>query len=161
MTSRTDRMSASNSHVAYMREYRKRKRLEGDNCNYVPKQTKLNAEWQCDYRKGKAQESKTSQAGDGHAAYMREYRKRMRVKKYICNNVPKQTKLNAKWQRDYRKHKAQENKTSQASTSTDPTPTPIIYNYDQANEYFEKNFIGNPVGYACDICDRLYGRINK
>jgi hypothetical protein len=51
--------------------------------------------------------------------------------------------------------KAQENKTSQASTSTDPKPTPIIYNYNQAKEYFQKNFIGNPFGYACDIGDRL------
>jgi hypothetical protein len=42
-------------------------------------------------------------------------------------------------------------KTSQASTSTDPTPTPIIYNYNQVNEYFQKNFIGNPFGYACDM----------
>jgi hypothetical protein len=32
-----------------MREYRKRKQLE-DNCNNVPKQTKLNAEWQREYR---------------------------------------------------------------------------------------------------------------
>jgi hypothetical protein len=38
----------------------------------------------------------------------------------------------------YRKRKAeekpQENKTPQASTSIDPTPTPIIHNYNQANE---------------------------
>jgi hypothetical protein len=44
MTSRTDKMSASNSRGAYMREYRKRKRLEGDKCNIVKKRTKLNAE---------------------------------------------------------------------------------------------------------------------
>jgi hypothetical protein len=49
-------MSAGNSRAAYMREYRKRKRLEEDNCNNVPKRTKLNAERQRDYRKGKAQE---------------------------------------------------------------------------------------------------------
>jgi hypothetical protein len=48
-------------------------------------------------------------------------------------------------------NKAQENKTPQASTSTDPTPTPIIYSYNQANEHFQKNFIGNPFGYACDM----------
>jgi hypothetical protein len=57
--------------------------------------------------------------------------------------------------RNYRKYKAQDNKTPQASTSTDPTPTPIIYNHNQANEYFLKNFTGNPFGYSCDICDRL------
>jgi hypothetical protein len=39
---------------------------------------------------------------------------------------------------------------------TDPTSTPIIYNYNEANEYFQKNFIGNPFGYACDICDLCY-----
>jgi hypothetical protein len=54
-----------------------------------------------------------------------------------------------------RKHKAQEkgqeNKTPQASTSTDPTPNPIIYNYNQANEYFRKNFIGNPASGICNI----------
>jgi hypothetical protein len=49
------------------------------------------------------------------------------------------------------KHKAQENETPQASMPTDPTPTPIIYKYNQANEYFQKNFIDGPFGYACDI----------
>jgi hypothetical protein len=62
--------------------------------------------------------------------------------------------------RNYRKRKAvekpKENKTPQASTSIDPTPTQIIHNYNQDNEYFQKNFIGNPFGYACDICDRLW-----
>jgi hypothetical protein len=48
------------------------------------------------------------------------------------------------------------NETSQASTSTDPTPTPIIYKCNKVNEYFQKNLIGNPFGYACDICDRLW-----
>jgi fumarate hydratase class II len=57
---------------------------------------------------------------------------------YNCNNVPKRTKLNAERQRDYRKCNAEENKTSQASTSTDQTPTPIIHNYNQANEYFQR-----------------------
>jgi hypothetical protein len=62
--------------------------------------------------------------------------------------------------RNYRKRKAQvkaqENKISQTSTSTDHTPTPIIYNYNQANEYFQMNCIGNSFGYSCDICDRLW-----
>jgi hypothetical protein len=62
--------------------------------------------------------------------------------------------------RNYRKRKAQgkaqENKTPKASMSTDPTPTSIMCNYNQTNEYFQKNFIGNPVGYACDICDRSW-----
>jgi hypothetical protein len=42
-----------------------------------------------------------------------------------------------------KEHKAQENKT-QASTSTDLTPTAITYNYEEANEYFQKSVIGNP-----------------
>jgi hypothetical protein len=108
MKSRIDKMSTSNSPAAYMRGYRLRKRLEGDNCTNVTKRTKLNAERQRDYRKRKAQEE------------------------------------------------VQENKTLQASTSAEPTPTPIIYNYNQANEYFQKNFIGNSFVYACDICDRLW-----
>jgi hypothetical protein len=106
-------MSTSNSRAAYMREYTKRKQL-GDNCNNVPKRTKLNAERQHYYRKRKAQEkaqeNETPQAGNSRAAYMRKYRKRMRVEKDICNNVPKRTKLNAKRQRDYRKGKDQEKK---------------------------------------------------
>jgi hypothetical protein len=36
MTSRGDKMSAGNNRAAYMWEYRKRKRLEEDNCNNVP-----------------------------------------------------------------------------------------------------------------------------
>jgi hypothetical protein len=36
--------------------------------------------------------------------------------------------------RNYRKRKAQENKTPQASMSTDPTPAPILYIYNQASE---------------------------
>lgn len=79
----------------------------------------------------------------------------MRVDKDICNNVPKRTKLNAEQQCDYRKREAQENKTSQASTSTDPTTTPIIYSYYGVNEYFQNNFIGNPFGY-----DRLWYMID-
>jgi hypothetical protein len=50
MMSCTDKISAGNSHVAYMREYRKRKWLEEGNCNNVPKRTKLNAELQLEYR---------------------------------------------------------------------------------------------------------------
>jgi hypothetical protein len=56
----------------------------------------------------------------------------------------------------YRKRKAQENKTPQKSTSADPTPIPIIYTYNEASEYFQKNFVGNPFIYACDIGDRLW-----
>jgi hypothetical protein len=66
-----------NGCATYMREYRKRKRLEEDNCNNVPEWTKLHAERQREYRethknlsaecmnncrKDKAQESKTPQA---------------------------------------------------------------------------------------------------
>jgi hypothetical protein len=54
---------------------------------------------------------------------------------------------------NYIKHKAQGNKTPQASTSTDPRSTSI--GLIKANEYFQKNFTGNPFGYVCDICDRL------
>jgi hypothetical protein len=42
-------MSAGNNRAAYMREYRKRKRLEEDNCNNVPKRTKLHAERESEY----------------------------------------------------------------------------------------------------------------
>jgi hypothetical protein len=72
-------------------------------------------------------------------------------------NMEKHKNLYAEYMRNYRKRKVeekvQENKTPQASTSTDPTPTPIIYYYNQANEYFQKKFVGNPFGHACDICD--------
>jgi hypothetical protein len=79
---------------------------------------------------------------------MSEYRKRIRLEKAICNKVYKWPKLHAERQceyrevhnnlsaeymRNYRRRKAQENKISQASTSTDSTPTPITYNYNQAN----------------------------
>jgi hypothetical protein len=78
---------------------------------------------------------------------MREYRK---------SHVDKQpTKSNAGYMHEYRKRKAQK-KTPQASMSTHPTPTPIIYNSNQANEYLQKHFTGNPSGYACNICDRLW-----
>jgi hypothetical protein len=50
MTSRTDKMTAGNSRAAYMREYRKRKRLEDDNFNNVPKWTKLHAEQHREYK---------------------------------------------------------------------------------------------------------------
>jgi hypothetical protein len=43
---------------------------------------------------------------------------------------------------NYRKHKAQEeadeNKTQQASMSTDPTPASIIYNYNQAKIFLKE-----------------------
>jgi hypothetical protein len=72
----------------------------------------------------------------------------MRLEEHNCNNVTKRTKLNAERQREYRgthkniyaekmhdhrKRKAQENKPPQASTSVEQTPTPILYNYDEAN----------------------------
>jgi hypothetical protein len=41
-------------------------------------------------------------------------------------NIGKHKTLSAEYMRNYRKRKAQVNKTQQASTSTDPTPTPII-----------------------------------
>jgi hypothetical protein len=39
MTSHTDKMSAGNSGAAYMRQYSKRKQLEENNCNNVPKRS--------------------------------------------------------------------------------------------------------------------------
>jgi ribosomal protein S21 len=110
-------------------------------------------------------------AGKCRAAYMRVYKKSKPLEEGNCDNVLKRTKLHAERQREYRethkklsaeimrnyrKRKAQENETPQASTSTGLTPTPIIYNYNKANKYFQKNFVGNPFGYACDICDRLW-----
>jgi hypothetical protein len=92
VTSRTNKMFTGNIRTAYMREYRKRKRLEEDNCNNVPKRTKLHAE---------------------------------RQRKYTYREA--HNNLSAEYMHNYRKGKAQENKTPQASTSTDPTPTPIIY----------------------------------
>jgi hypothetical protein len=81
-------------------------------------------------------------AGNSHAACMRKYRKRKRLEEGNCNNVPERTKLHAELQREYRemhenlsaeymhiyrKHKAQENKTPQASMSTAPTDNIEIY----------------------------------
>jgi hypothetical protein len=43
-------MSAGNSRAAYMRVYKKMKRLEEDNCNNVSKRKKLNAERQREFR---------------------------------------------------------------------------------------------------------------
>jgi hypothetical protein len=97
-------MSAGNSRAAYMREYRKRKRLEEDNCINVPKREthkNLYVEYMRNYRQRKAQEIKTPQAGSSRAAYMREYRKRRRLEEK-WNNVTKRTKLNAERQREYR-----------------------------------------------------------
>jgi hypothetical protein len=72
----------------------------------------------------------------------------------LSQHLPKEYRethknLSAECMRNYRKRKAQENKTPQASTSIDPTPNPIISNYNQANESLQKNVIGNPFGYAC------------
>jgi hypothetical protein len=114
MTSHTDKVSAGNGHAAYMIEYRKRKRSEEDNCNNVPKWTKVNAERQCEYRETRknlsAEEMQSSSKSSGK------------------QNI---TSIYVNW------------------LYTNP-------NYNQANEYFQKNFIGNPFGYACDICDRLW-----
>jgi hypothetical protein len=71
----------------------KRKRLEEDNCNNVPKRLKLHAERQHEF-------------GETHQ------------------------NLSAEYMRNYRKRKAQENKTPQASMSTDRTSIPIMYNYN-------------------------------
>jgi hypothetical protein len=84
MTSRADKMPIDNSRSAYMKEYRKGKWLEEDNCNNVPKQTKLNAEQQHECRG-----NKTPQAGNSCAEYMRECRNRMLLEEDNCNNVPK------------------------------------------------------------------------
>jgi hypothetical protein len=98
-------MFAGKSRVEYMREYRKRKRLKDDNSQ---------------------SSNNVSKRRKTNAEYMREYRK---------SHVDKQpTKSNAEYMREYRKRKAQE-KTPQASTSTHPTPTPIIYSYNQANTF--------------------------
>jgi hypothetical protein len=43
-------MYAGNSRATYMREYKKRERLEEGNCNNVPKRTELRAERQSEYR---------------------------------------------------------------------------------------------------------------
>jgi hypothetical protein len=64
MTSRTDKVSAGNTRAAYMREWRKRKRSE-DDCNNVPKGTKLHAERQREYIEKRITLS---------AEYMRNYR---------------------------------------------------------------------------------------
>jgi L-rhamnose mutarotase len=140
-------MSVGNSCAAYMRVYRKRKQLEEDNCNDVPKRTKLNAERQreyrethknlyveymCNYRQCKAQEIKIAQAGNSRAAYMREYRKWKQSEGDNYNNVPKRRKLNperqheyrethknlyVEYMRNYKKRKAQEIKMPQAGNS--------------------------------------------
>jgi hypothetical protein len=57
-------LSAGNSRAAYMREYKKTKRLE-DTCNNEPKRTKLQAERQREYRETHKNLS---------AEYMRSYR---------------------------------------------------------------------------------------
>jgi hypothetical protein len=74
MTSCTDNIADGNSRAAYMREYKKRKRLE-DNCNNVPKRTKLHAERHREYRETHKNVS---------AEYMHNYRKR----KDQENNTP-------------------------------------------------------------------------
>jgi hypothetical protein len=69
MTSRTNKKSAGNIRAAYMRQYKKIKRLHEDNSNNVPERSylprqreyiethkNLSAEYTRNYRKGKAQE---------------------------------------------------------------------------------------------------------
>jgi hypothetical protein len=48
--------------------------------------------------------------------------------------------------RNYWKLKAQENETPQAYTSTDPTPTPIIYNYNQVKRILLVTHFVMPAG---------------
>jgi hypothetical protein len=83
-------MSSANSRAAYMREYRKRKRLEEGNCNNVPKRTKLHAD------------------GNSRAAYMREYRKRKSPAERRREYRKAHKNLFAEYMRNYRKRKAQE-----------------------------------------------------
>jgi hypothetical protein len=73
-------MSAGNSRAAYMREYRKRKRLEEDNCNNVPKRTELHAERQREYK-----ETHKNLC----AEYVRNYRKRRAQEKAQENKTHK------------------------------------------------------------------------
>jgi hypothetical protein len=63
-------------------------------------------------------------------------------------NMEKHKNISAEYMRNYRKRKSQENKTPQASTSTDQTPTQIIYNYDQANEYIYSNTNPNLIPFS-------------
>jgi hypothetical protein len=80
-------------------------------------------------------------AGNRCAAYTREYRRRKLLEERNGSNAPKRTKLHterqreyrkthknvsAEYMRNYRKRKSQENKTPQASTSTDPTPARYV-----------------------------------
>jgi hypothetical protein len=68
----------------------------------IEKLIKTYVEYVRNYRQCKAQEVKTTQAGNSCAAYMRVYRKRKWLEVDNCNNVPKRTKLNAKQQLEYR-----------------------------------------------------------
>jgi hypothetical protein len=65
-------MSASKSRAAYMGEYRKTKRLEGDHCNNVPirRKCRKTARLKKTQSSRKTQENKTPKAGNIRAAYM-------------------------------------------------------------------------------------------
>jgi hypothetical protein len=105
--------------------------------------------------------------GNSRAVYMKKYRKR---KRFNCNNIPKRTKIHAEREREYREtHKAlsaeymrkaklRKTKTPESSTLTDPTPTPIMYNYNQATEYFKSIVLVihlvMPTTYVIDYCIR-------
>jgi hypothetical protein len=61
---------------------------------------------------------------------------------YIPNssmNIEKRIKTYAEYMRNYRTCRAHDNKTPPASrTSTDPTPAPIIYSYNQAKIFLKE-----------------------
>jgi hypothetical protein len=78
-------------------------------------------------------------AGNNRATYIGQYRTWNRLEEDNCNNVHKRTNympsdsvnieqhintLSVEYMRNYRKRKAQENKTPEPSTLTDATPTP-------------------------------------
>jgi hypothetical protein len=89
-------------------------------CNDVPKRTTSKAEQQREYS-----ENESQQAGNSSAAYMRAYRKRMRLEEDSCNNIHKRTRLNAERQSEYRE--AHKNR--------------VVFNY-------EKGLIKNSCTYA-------------
>jgi hypothetical protein len=81
-----------------------------------------------------------------HAERQREYRKTHK-------------NLSAEYKRNYRspktQGKAQKNKTPQASTSTDPTRIPIIYNYSKPMNTFKRILLLIHL-VMLDTCDRLW-----
>jgi predicted solute-binding protein len=91
-------------------------------------------------------------------SYMREYRERRRLKEDNLNNVSKRTKLPAERQREYAETKRNSsaeymrNYRKRKSSGRTQEYTTHIYtnsysiNFNQVNEYFQKNVIGNPFG---------------